>query len=58
MLREAVEGTMRRRAMIMLIIVAAQFLNFVLSATSASPMPVAKLDRGARLLARSADAAR
>jgi C4-dicarboxylate transporter DctM subunit len=33
MLREAVEGTMKATAMIMLIIVAAAFLNFVMSAT-------------------------
>lgn len=33
MLREALEGTMRSTAMIMLIVVAAGFLNFVMSAT-------------------------
>ena len=33
MLREAVEGTMRSTAMIMLIVIAASFLNFVMSAT-------------------------
>ncbi|OYX89969.1 MAG: hypothetical protein B7Y84_03005 [Azorhizobium sp. 32-67-21] len=33
MLREAVEGTMKASAMIMLIIIAAGFLNFVMSAT-------------------------
>jgi C4-dicarboxylate transporter DctM subunit len=33
MLREAVEGTMRATAMIMLIVIAAGFLNFVMSAT-------------------------
>ncbi|ARP95387.1 TRAP transporter large permease [Bordetella genomosp. 13] len=33
MLREAVEGTMRSTAMIMLIVLAAGFLNFVMSAT-------------------------
>jgi len=33
MLREAIEGTMRSTAMIMLIVLAAGFLNFVLSAT-------------------------
>lgn len=33
MLREAVEGTMRSTAMIMLIVIAAGFLNFVMSAT-------------------------
>lgn len=33
MLREAVEGTMRATAMIMLIVLAAGFLNFVMSAT-------------------------
>ena len=33
MLREALEGTMRSTAMIMLIVVAAAFLNFVMSAT-------------------------
>lgn len=33
MLREAIEGTMRATAMIMLIVLAASFLNFVLSAT-------------------------
>jgi tripartite ATP-independent transporter DctM subunit len=33
MLREAIEGTMRATAMIMLIVVAASFLNFVMSAT-------------------------
>ncbi|MDQ8728983.1 TRAP transporter large permease [Bradyrhizobium sp. LHD-71] len=33
MLREAVEGTMKATAMIMLIIIAAAFLNFVMSAT-------------------------
>ncbi|MFG1398730.1 TRAP transporter large permease [Roseixanthobacter pseudopolyaromaticivorans] len=33
MLREAVEGTMKATAMIMLIIIAASFLNFVMSAT-------------------------
>jgi C4-dicarboxylate transporter, DctM subunit len=33
MLREAMEGTMRSTAMIMLIVVAASFLNFVMSAT-------------------------
>ncbi|MDQ8033757.1 MAG: TRAP transporter large permease [Bordetella sp.] len=33
MLREAIEGTMRSTAMIMLIVLAAAFLNFVLSAT-------------------------
>ncbi|SSW66339.1 C4-dicarboxylate TRAP transporter large permease protein DctM [Achromobacter veterisilvae] len=33
MLREAMEGTMRSTAMIMLIVIAASFLNFVLSAT-------------------------
>lgn len=33
MLREAVEGTMRSTAMIMLIVLAASFLNFVMSAT-------------------------
>lgn len=33
MLRESVEGTMRSTAMIMLIVVAAGFLNFVMSAT-------------------------
>lgn len=33
MLREAVEGTMRSTAMIMLIVIAANFLNFVMSAT-------------------------
>lgn len=33
MLREAVEGTMRSTAMIMLIVVAASFLNFVMAAT-------------------------
>jgi tripartite ATP-independent transporter DctM subunit len=33
MLREAVEGTMRATAMVMLIVVAAYFLNFVISAT-------------------------
>ncbi|GAA5234768.1 TRAP transporter large permease [Verticiella sediminum] len=33
MLREAIEGTMRSSAMIMLIVIAAAFLNFVLSAT-------------------------
>jgi len=33
MLREAIEGTMRSTAMIMLIVIAASFLNFVLSAT-------------------------
>ncbi|RYF57363.1 MAG: TRAP transporter large permease [Comamonadaceae bacterium] len=33
MLREAIEGTMRSTAMIMLIVLAASFLNFVLSAT-------------------------
>ena len=32
MLRAVVEGTMRTTAMIMLIIIAAQFLNFVLAA--------------------------
>jgi len=33
MLRDAIEGTMRSTAMIMLIVIAASFLNFVLSAT-------------------------
>lgn len=33
MLREAIEGTMRSTAMIMLIVLAASFLNFVMSAT-------------------------
>lgn len=33
MLREAVEGTMRSTAMIMLIVIAASFLNFIMSAT-------------------------
>ena len=33
MLREAVEGTMKSTAMIMLIVIAAAFLNFVMSAT-------------------------
>jgi len=33
MLRDAIEGTMRSSAMIMLIVIAAAFLNFVLSAT-------------------------
>jgi len=33
MLRESVEGTMRATAMIMLIVIAASFLNFVMSAT-------------------------
>ena len=33
MLREAIEGTMRSTAMIMLIVIAASFLNFVMSAT-------------------------
>jgi C4-dicarboxylate transporter DctM subunit len=33
MLRESVEGTMRSTAMIMLIVIAASFLNFVMSAT-------------------------
>ena len=33
MLREAVEGTMRSTAMIMLIVIASSFLNFVMSAT-------------------------
>ena len=33
MLRETVEGTMRSTAMIMLIVIAASFLNFVMSAT-------------------------
>ena len=33
MLREAVEGTMRATAMIMLIVIAAGFLNFIMSAT-------------------------
>lgn len=33
MLREAIEGTMRSTAMIMLIVIAAAFLNFVMSAT-------------------------
>lgn len=33
MLREAIEGTMRSTAMIMLIVVAASFLNFIMSAT-------------------------
>lgn len=33
MMREAVEGTMRSTAMIMLIVIAAGFLNFVMSAT-------------------------
>jgi tripartite ATP-independent transporter DctM subunit len=33
MLREAIEGTMRANAMIMLIVLAAGFLNFVMSAT-------------------------
>src|SRR3546814_11443611 len=33
MLRDAIEGTMRSTAMIMLIVVAASFLNFVLAAT-------------------------
>jgi len=33
MLREAIEGTMRSTAMIMLIVIAASFLNFILSAT-------------------------
>ena len=33
MLRESIEGTMRSTAMIMLIVIAASFLNFVMSAT-------------------------
>ncbi|HYG45580.1 MAG TPA: TRAP transporter large permease [Bordetella sp.] len=33
MLREAIEGTMRSTAMIMLIVIAASFLNFVMAAT-------------------------
>lgn len=33
MLRESIEGTMRSTAMIMLIVIAANFLNFVMSAT-------------------------
>ena len=33
MLREAIEGTMRSTAMIMLIVLAASFLNSVMSAT-------------------------
>ncbi|SEP83849.1 TRAP transporter, DctM subunit [Faunimonas pinastri] len=33
MLREAIEGTMKTTAMIMLIIIAASFLNFIMSAT-------------------------
>src|SRR5690606_29458022 len=33
MLREAIEGTMRSTAMIMSIVIAASFLNFILSAT-------------------------
>lgn len=33
MLREAIEGTMRSTAMIMLIVIASSFLNFVMSAT-------------------------
>lgn len=33
MLREAIEGTLRSTAMIMLIVIAASFLNFVMSAT-------------------------
>jgi C4-dicarboxylate transporter, DctM subunit len=36
MLRDAAEGTMKATAMIMLIIIAASFLNFVLSATGVS----------------------
>ncbi len=43
MLREAIEGTMRSTAMIMLIVVAAAFLNFVLSATGVTDALVSSI---------------
>jgi len=43
MLRDAVEGTMRSTAMIMLIVIAAAFLNFVLAATGVTDAIVSSI---------------